>query len=102
MKNKNTVSAAVAVIFCLVFTVNLFAEESKSELNESYGIKDVLNSYIGKRVSVRTDIGEALEGTVAKVGSHLVHITKLSGRDFYDAVVVIDKINSVVIRVRGN
>jgi small nuclear ribonucleoprotein (snRNP)-like protein len=102
MKTKKTVSAAVAVIFCLVFTVNLFAEESKFELNESYGIKDVLNSYIGKRVSVRTDTGEALEGTVTKVGSHLVHITKLSGRDFYDAVMVIDKINSVVIRVRGN
>ena len=99
---KKVMSAVLVAFFCLVLTANLFADESKFELNGSYGVKDVLNSYIGKRVSVRTDAGESLEGTVTKVGSHLVHITKLSGKDFYDAVVVIDKINSVVIRVRGN
>ncbi len=102
MKTKKTVSAALAAFFCLAFTVNLFAEESKFELNEAYGIKDVLSSYMGKRVSIRTDTGDVLEGTVTKVGSHLVHIAKLSGKEFYDAVVVIDKINSVVLRVRGN
>ena len=102
MKIKIIILAAVMAVMCMFFVGGAFAEENKFELNESYGIKDVLNSYMGKRVSLRTDTGEALEGTVTKVGSHLVHISKLSGKDFYDAVVVIDKINSVVIRVRGN
>ncbi len=99
---KKAMSAALALFLFLVFTGSLFAEESKFELNESYGIRDVLNSNVGKRITVKTDMGEVLEGTVTRVGSHLVHISRLSGKDFYDAVVVIDKIDSVIFRARGN
>ena len=102
MKIRLSILAAVMAVMCMLFVGGAFADENKFELNESYGIKDVLNSYMGKRVSVKTETGETLEGTVTKVGSHLVHISKLSGKDFYDAIVVIDKINSVIIRVRGD
>jgi len=102
MNVKRIIAALAITVVFFACAGPLFAEEGKLELNESYGMKDLLTSYTGKRVSVKIDGGEALEGTVTKVGSHLVHISKLSGKDFYDAVVVIDRISAVVVRVRGN
>jgi len=46
------------------------------------------------------DGGEELEGIVTRVGDQLVHISKLSKRDFFDAVVRIEKIGAVIMRVR--
>ncbi len=89
-------------LFCCAAVQDAFAADSPFELNAGYGVKEVLSAQVGKRVSVRTDGGETLEGTVTKVGDHLLHISKLTGRDFFDAVVRIDRISSVTIRVKGN
>jgi hypothetical protein len=80
----------------------LYADELKVVVNASEGFREVLTAHIGQRVSVRTDTGEGLEGNVVSVGLQLVHIEKLTGKEFYDAVIKIDRISSVVVRVRGN
>jgi len=95
-------SALLLAGFCFMGVAGSSAEEAKFELNAQFGVKEVLSSQIGKRVSLKTDSGEALEGTLTKVGDRLVHISKLSGKDFYDAVVVLDRISSVVFKARGN
>ena len=91
-------------LFCLAVSVpNLSADEPKYELKSPAAtVKEVLAENLGKRVIVRLESGENLEGTVSKVGDSVVHIAKLSGRDFYDAVVRIDRISAVVFKVRGN
>jgi hypothetical protein len=98
---RTTIILALIAALCLGAAGSAFAQEKELELNPSYGIREVLNAYVGKRVAIRTGAGESLEGTVTKVGTHLLHISKLTGKDFYDAVIVIDKIDSVIIRVRG-
>jgi len=90
------------VVTCLVFCQDLLAQESKFELNKGFGMKEVLSGYEGKRIAVRLDSGEELEGTLTTVGDQLVHLSKLSKRDFYDAVIRIDKINAVIFRARNN
>jgi hypothetical protein len=56
---------------------------------------------VGKRVSLVLGTGPELTGVVASVGDQVVHLTALSGRDFFDAVVSLDRIEAVVVRVRG-
>ena len=51
-------------------------------------------------MALRLVSGEELEGTVSVVGNSLVQISRLSGKEFYDAVVSIDKISAVRVRVR--
>ena len=102
MRAARIVVSVFIIVICLGFSKNLFAQEVKFELNKGYGIKEILMGYEGKRVAIRLDAGEELEGIVTTVGDHLVHISKLSKRDFYDAVVRIDKINAVIMRVRSN
>ena len=100
---KKTVTALLLATCCMVFYSSGFAaEEPKYELKSSATtIKDVLQENIGKRVMVRLETGENLEGTVTKVGELVVHLARISGRDFYDAVVRIDRISAVIFKVRG-
>ena len=103
MRTKSIVMVLLLVLACMaVYSPRTSAEEAKIDLKQTAGIKDILTDNIGKRVSLRIDAGEILEGTVTSVGDSLVHIAKLSGKDFYDAVVRIDKINAVIIRARSN
>jgi len=96
-----TIALGLMMVLCLGAAGTVFAQENEFELNPSYGIREILNANVGKRVAIRTGTGEPLEGTVTKVGAHLVHISRLSGKDFYDAVVVIDRIDAVILRLRG-
>ncbi len=92
----------VIALCCMVIPVPaVLAEEAKYELKTpTTAIRDVLIEQTGKRVILRLDSGEAMEGTVVKVGENVVHIAKLSGKDFYDAVVRIERISAVLLRVR--
>jgi prefoldin subunit 5 len=93
----------IAVSCSVMYAPNVFADDQKYELKTAAAtVKDVLAENMGKRVIVRMDTGDNLEGTVSKVGDSLVHISKISGKDFYDAVVRIDKISAVLFKVRGN
>ncbi|MCG6552801.1 MAG: hypothetical protein L7F77_10770 [Candidatus Magnetominusculus sp. LBB02] len=74
------------------------AAEGKYEVKQAASVKDILTERMGKRVMIKTDSGEALEGTVATVADQVVHLSKLTGKDFYDAVVRIDKITSIVFK----
>ncbi len=101
---KNILCVAMLVVSgSAVQAPNVFADEQKYELKLAAAtVKDVLSENINKKVIVRMDTGDTLEGTVSKVGDSLVHISKISGRDFYDAVVRMDKISAVLFKVRGN
>lgn len=77
------------------------AEDVKFELKASAGMMDILVENTGKRVMLRLASGEEIEGTVTMVGNSLVHISKLGGgKDFYDAVVSIDKITAIRMKMR--
>lgn len=89
--------AAGSLMLC---ALQASAEEAKYELKANATMREVLAERIGKRATLLMQSGEDLEGTVVLVGNGLAHISKLAGKDFYDAVVKLDDISAVVIRVR--
>lgn len=101
MKKAVIVAVLVLLSGMAAMVPGLGAEEQHYELRSSATVKDVLMEQTGKHVIVRLEDGESVEGTVGRVGESVVHITKLSGRDFYDAVVRIDRISAVIFKVRG-
>ena len=44
--------------------------------------------------------GEEVSGSVFKVGDSVTHLSALAGREFHDAVICIDQISAVMVRVR--
>ena len=91
----------VVAIFLVIFQ-SLVPAQEKIELRQSYGIKEVLIEYTGKRVSVTLDSGAVFEGILTKVGDHLIHISRLTGKEYFDAMIRVDKISSVVIRAKSD
>lgn len=59
----------------------------------------LLKRQTGQRVEVRLKSGEKLSGKVEAVGEKAVHLSALAGQELFDAVVVLDDITAVLVRV---
>src|SRR3990172_10053297 len=101
MKLQTIVPAVMLMVGLMAMSAPIAsAEEVKYELKPAATMKALLMDALGKRVVLRLESSEEMEGTVTMVGEHLVHLSKLSKRDFFDAFVSIDRISAVIIRVR--
>jgi hypothetical protein len=76
--------------------------QSKLDLKADDSVQSVLERQVGKPVELRMKSGEKMAGKLDKVTDKLVHLSQLTDADFYDAVVEIDSIAAVVVRVRSN
>ncbi|MFN0038665.1 MAG: hypothetical protein ACKVP2_04050 [Burkholderiales bacterium] len=79
---------------------DLLAQDTKIEFKPALTIRALLADVAGKRVILRMEAGEEIEGTVSAVGEQLVHVSKLAKREFFDAYVNIDRISAVIVRVK--
>ena len=77
----------------------VMAQDVPLEVNAD-AIKVNLERQMGKRVRLRLISGQDVEGTVVAVGTAGVHVGRLAGMDFFDALVRLDQIAAVVVRVR--
>jgi hypothetical protein len=94
-------AAAIVIAALALAPATLPAQEARLEVQSGDTVKSVLARQVGKRVSLVLTTGPELTGTVASVGDQVVHLTGLSGREFFDAVVSLDRVGAVVVRVRG-
>ena len=92
-------SLTVFAVLCLG-CINLFAQ-GKINLQSSDTMHDVLERNVGQVIELRLKSGEKIGGKVAKLGDRVVHLSQLSGAEFYDAAVAIDDVAAVVIRVKA-
>lgn len=77
-------------------------QERKVVFEEQDGLAAVLKRLEGKPVRLRlAGSNEEVIGRLQKVGKELVHLSDLSGREFFDAVVRIDQVSAVAVQVRG-
>jgi hypothetical protein len=69
---------------------------------EQDSVASLLKRLEGRAVKVRlAGSGEEISGKIQKVGKDLVHVSDISGREFYDAWIRIDQVSAVVVQVRG-
>jgi hypothetical protein len=92
--------AAVAMLVTGLIAIAVPAAMADDSFKSGTTIRSLLTDSVGKRVGVRLDSREELEGTVTAVGDQLVQISKLAGRDYYDAYVSIDRISAVILKTR--
>jgi len=68
--------------------------------NVNSSLAENLKSLIGKKVYVTLDSGVTFTGVVKEVGNHLIHLEKLAGKDFFDALIRIENISAIDARFR--
>ncbi len=54
-----------------------------------------------KSVEVVLENGKSYRGLVGGVGDHAVLLTEIQGREFFDALIALDEIAALELRVRG-
>ena len=93
-------------ISLLVFTAHqpLARAADKFALQDQQSLSDVLSQFVGKPVKVVLKSGHELSGTMTKYAANtsggLLHLSALTGTEFYDAVIRGDDIAAVVIRTK--
>jgi predicted outer membrane protein len=78
---------------------NVVAVEG-AKFDTALSLADNLKSFAGKMVSVHLKTGGTLQGIVKSVGQDLVHLEKLAGKEYFDALIPIDAIGAVEARFR--
>lgn len=73
-------------------------EGIKYEVNSS--LEDNLKLFVGKKVFVTLDSGKSFAGVIKEVGSHLMWLEKLEGKEFFDALIRINSITAIDTRFR--
>lgn len=68
--------------------------------NVEASLADNLTALVGKKVYVTLDSGKTLTGFVKAVGNHLLHLEKLAGKDYFDALIRIEDIGAIDTRFR--
>jgi hypothetical protein len=101
--------ASVAVVFLAAILLmpsatagaasNLVAVEGVS-YNVDASLADNLAILIGKKVYVTLESGKTLSGFIKAVGPHLLHLEKLAGKDYFDALIRIERISAIDTRFR--
>jgi hypothetical protein len=81
------------------FACNLFGQ-GKIDLQPSDTILGILQKNIGQTVELRMKSGEKIGGKLEKVGDKLVHLSALTGAEFYDAAIDTSDVSAVVVRTK--
>jgi hypothetical protein len=107
MKKFVGMALAMALFISSPVLVNQAAAEAKkptpvegAKFDTSFTMKDNLNIFLGKDVQLILRSGQTVQGYVKSVGDHFVHLERLAGKDFYDALVRTDDISAVEARFR--
>ncbi|MCP3953948.1 MAG: hypothetical protein GY697_17285 [Desulfobacterales bacterium] len=96
-------TVAVIVVLGLILSLPAVASAAKPKIVAVQGVSYNVNAPIvtnlkalnGKRVYVTLNSGKVFTGLVKEVGEHLVHIEKLVGKEYFDALIRIEDIGAI-------
>jgi len=71
------------------------------DLNSPESIRINLEKITGERVTVSLIGGGELQGVVSKVGAQALYLKELTGREFFDAIIRLDHISAVAVKMRN-
>jgi hypothetical protein len=92
-----------SVLFVMILAVtcsSLIAEE-KAALQPNATVVSLLQGSAGKSVELHLRSGEKMGGKVAQVTDNVVHLSNLTGAEYFDAFLDTKDISAVVARVAG-
>jgi hypothetical protein len=70
------------------------------KIGSSDNVQTMLAGQKGARVTLRMRSGQDITGTVRDVNANVVQIGAVTGKEFFDAVVPLNAIDAVYVRVK--
>lgn len=78
----------------------VFAQE-KTALQANATVVSLVAANAGKNVELHLRSGEKMGGKVAQVTDNVVHLSNLTGAEYFDAFIDVKDISTLVVRVGG-
>jgi hypothetical protein len=75
--------------------------QDKATLQPNSTVLSLIQGSAGKSVELHLRSGEKMGGKVAQVTDNVVHLSNLTGAEYFDAFVDVKDISAVVVRVAG-
>jgi hypothetical protein len=91
-------SLIFAIIISAVICASSFAQD-KASLQPNATVVSLLQGSAGKSVELHLRSGEKMGGKIAQVTDNIVHLSNLTGAEYFDAFVDVKDISAVVVRV---
>jgi len=88
------------VILSAVICASSFAQD-KASLQPNATVASLLKGSAGKGVELHLRSGEKMGGKIAQVTDNIVHLSNLTGAEYFDAFVDVKDISAVLVRVAG-
>jgi hypothetical protein len=83
---------------CLLALPALPAQAQDLNVTANDSVQSVLAAQKGKRVTLRLSGGQELTGVMREATAKLVVLGGLTGREFFDAAVPLEKVEAVIVR----
>ncbi len=107
IKMVGSVGLVMVILFSALFVTSpveavaqvVTQEGVKFEVSQS--MRDNLKMFIGKNLYISLKSGKTYQGILKSVGDHLIHLEKVSERNFFDALIRIDDISAIEAQFRG-
>ena len=87
--------------FIVAAVCSSLSAQNKIGLQSNATVLGILQGSAGKTVELHLNSGEKIGGKVEKVTDNVVHLSHLTGAEFFDAFVDGKDISAVVIRTGG-
>ncbi len=96
-------SLLLGIMVAAVSCSSLLAQEKAvlAVLQPNATVLSILQGSAGKTVELHLRSGEKMGGKVAEVTDNVVHLSSLTGAEYFDAFVDVKDVSAVVIRVAG-
>ncbi len=75
--------------------------QSKIDLQPDDTIRSVLGKHVGQPVDLRLKSGEKIAGKLEKATDKLVHLSQLSGAEYFDGVIDLNDVAAVAVRTKA-
>jgi hypothetical protein len=93
--------SSLLIVLTPVFVCSQLFAQSKIDLQAGDTILSILQKNTGQTVELRMKSGEKIGGKVEKVGDKLVHLSQLTGAEFFDAAVDTSDVAAIIVRTKS-
>ncbi|OGR00202.1 MAG: hypothetical protein A2511_03155 [Deltaproteobacteria bacterium RIFOXYD12_FULL_50_9] len=99
MRVKNKLLAVAIIILLQITSPFPVLGKASVEINNSDSMRDLLQRNVGQIVEIRLLSGEILSGRLVRTTPTLLHLSKITGRNYFDAVIRIDHVSAMIVQV---
>jgi hypothetical protein len=96
-----------AIVFLIVLSVmasliatTAFSEENVFQFGKDNSLQTNLLQFKGKTIEIQLKTGGQLAGKLSEIGSQSILLKELRGKEYYDALIMIDDITAVIFKAR--